>query len=77
MNPAPQPADLLIRAGWIVPVEPRATVLADHAIALRDGRITALCPAAEADAIDAAASTSTCPATCFCPAWSTPTATRR
>lgn len=55
MSPAQQPADLLIRAGWIVPVEPRATVLADHAIALRDGRITALCPAAEADAIDAAA----------------------
>jgi len=54
MSPAPQPADLLIRAGWIVPVEPRGTVLTDHAIALRDGMITALCPATEADTIDAA-----------------------
>lgn len=54
MSQAPQPADLLIRAGWIVPVEPRATVLADYAIALRDGQITALCPAAEAGSIDAA-----------------------
>ncbi|HWD21799.1 MAG TPA: TRZ/ATZ family hydrolase [Burkholderiales bacterium] len=38
----------LIRARWVVPVEPAAAVLADHAVAVRDGRIEALLPAAEA-----------------------------
>ena len=41
-------ADLLIAARWIIPVEPRGEVLEDHAIAVRDGRILALLPAAEA-----------------------------
>jgi len=38
----------LIRARWIVPVEPAGAVLPDHAVLVRDGRIAALLPAAEA-----------------------------
>lgn len=32
-------ADLIVDAGWVIPVEPRGTVLRDHAVAVRDGRI--------------------------------------
>src|SRR4051812_42396678 len=39
--------DLLIRAAHVVPVAPRGT-LADHAVAVKDGRIVAVLPAAEA-----------------------------
>ena len=39
--------DLLIRAAHVVPVAPRGA-LEDHAVAVRDGRIVALLPAAEA-----------------------------
>ena len=42
--------DLLIEAGWVVPVEPHGVVLADHAVAVRDGRIAAVLPVAEARA---------------------------
>jgi 5-methylthioadenosine/S-adenosylhomocysteine deaminase len=38
----------LLRARWVVPVEPAGTVLEDHAVAIRDGRIEALVPAAQA-----------------------------
>ena len=38
-------ADTLIEARWIVPVEPAGVVLEDHAIAIRDGAITAIGPA--------------------------------
>lgn len=41
-------AELLIRARWIAPVEP-AGVLEDHAVAVGDGRVLALLPAAEAE----------------------------
>jgi len=44
----PITCDLLIEAGWIVPVEPHGVVLAGHAVALRDGEIIALLPIAEA-----------------------------
>lgn len=40
--------DELIRPRWIVPVEPADTVLDDHAVAVRDGRIVAVVPEAEA-----------------------------
>jgi len=40
--------DLVIQARWIVPVEPRGTVLDHHAIVIRDGRIVALMSAADA-----------------------------
>ncbi len=46
--------DTLITARWIIPVIP-ATVLNDHAIAIRDGKIVAILPAA--------AATATCTAT--------------
>jgi len=42
--------DTLITARWIIPVEPANTVLEDHAIAINDGRILAILPAAEAEA---------------------------
>jgi 5-methylthioadenosine/S-adenosylhomocysteine deaminase len=42
--------DTLINARWVVPVEPACEPLADHAIALRNGRIHALLPAREAAA---------------------------
>ncbi len=38
-------ADLCIRAGWIIPVEPRRTILKDHAIIIDEGQIVALVPA--------------------------------
>ncbi|MDW8469550.1 MAG: TRZ/ATZ family hydrolase [Burkholderiales bacterium] len=41
---------LLIAARWVVPVEPAGAVLADHAVAVRDGRILAVCPRAEGEA---------------------------
>ena len=45
-----KPADLVLSASWIVPVEPAGCVLEGHALAVRDGSITALGPAAELDA---------------------------
>ena len=44
----PQPCDLLIEAGWIIPVEPHGRVLERHAVAVQDGRILALLPIADA-----------------------------
>jgi 5-methylthioadenosine/S-adenosylhomocysteine deaminase len=41
---------LLIRARWIVPVAPAGAVLEGHAVAVRDGKIEAVLPAAEAAA---------------------------
>ena len=43
-----QPADLIITARWIIPVEPEGQVLDDHALVVRDGQIIDLLPAAEA-----------------------------
>jgi 5-methylthioadenosine/S-adenosylhomocysteine deaminase len=40
--------DSLISARWVVPVEPAGTVLHDHAVAVRGGRIVAVLPAAQA-----------------------------
>ncbi len=45
---APEPCDLLIEAGWVLPVVPHAAVLAEHAVAVRGGVIVALLPQAEA-----------------------------
>ncbi len=42
--------DLVIRAGWIVPVEPRGTVYEDHCLAVARGRIVDILPVAEARA---------------------------
>jgi len=43
----PQNADLMISARWVVPVEPAGTVLEQHAVVVRDGRIVALAPTAD------------------------------
>lgn len=51
MNPATgtaQACDLLIEAGWVVPVEPHGTVLEDHAVVVNGGSIVALVPRVEA-----------------------------
>jgi 5-methylthioadenosine/S-adenosylhomocysteine deaminase len=42
--------DLLIEAGWVVPVEPHGVVLEDHAVAIRNGVVVALLPIADARA---------------------------
>ncbi|MEO6264548.1 MAG: TRZ/ATZ family hydrolase [Luteimonas sp.] len=54
---APQPCDLLIEVAFVVPVQPHGVVLADHAVAVKDGVILALLPIAEARARFAAAET--------------------
>jgi len=43
----PQPCDLIIEAGWVVPIEPHGVVLEDHAVAIRDGAILAVIPRVE------------------------------
>jgi len=43
----PQSCDLIIEAGWVVPIEPHGVVLADHAVAIKDGAILAVLPRAE------------------------------
>ncbi|KLJ02080.1 TRZ/ATZ family hydrolase [Luteimonas sp. FCS-9] len=45
---APRSIDLLIEAGHVVPVEPHAVVLDDHAVAVHRGEIVAVLPVAEA-----------------------------
>ena len=42
--------DLLIEAGFVVPVEPHGVVLEDHAVAISAGTIVAILPRAEAQA---------------------------
>lgn len=46
-------ADTLIFAGWIVPVLPEGLVLENHAVAISNGRISAVLPAQEARQISA------------------------
>ncbi|MCD9026929.1 TRZ/ATZ family hydrolase [Luteimonas sp. BDR2-5] len=54
---APQSIDLLIEAAHVVPVEPHAVVLDDHAVAVHRGEIVAVLPVAEARARFAPAET--------------------
>jgi 5-methylthioadenosine/S-adenosylhomocysteine deaminase len=44
----PTAIDLLIEARWTIPIEPAGVVLEEHAVAIDEGRIVALLPAAEA-----------------------------
>ncbi|MCY7354599.1 MAG: TRZ/ATZ family hydrolase [Lysobacter sp.] len=44
----PEPCDLLIEAGFVIPVEPHAVVFENHAVAVRDGSIVAILPLADA-----------------------------
>ena len=46
-EPLAQPCDLLIEAGYVVPVQPHAVVLEDHAVAVRDGVIAGIGPRTE------------------------------
>lgn len=46
----PDACDLLIEAGFVVPVVPHGVVLENHAVAVTDGRIVAILPLAEARA---------------------------
>ena len=46
----PEACDLLIEAGWVVPVVPHGVVLEDHAVAVRNGEIVAVLPTREARA---------------------------
>ncbi|MEW5769749.1 MAG: TRZ/ATZ family hydrolase [Pseudomonadota bacterium] len=50
----PRHCDLRLDAEWIIPVEPAGTVLHHHSLLVRDGRIAAILPHAEADAWEAA-----------------------
>jgi len=54
---APISCDLIIEAGWVIPVEPHGVVLADHAVAVRNGEILAVLPIAAARAAYVAAET--------------------
>src|SRR5690606_15180248 len=45
-----QACDLLIEAGWVVPVEPHGVVLEDHAVAVSGGKIVAVLPRDQARA---------------------------
>jgi 5-methylthioadenosine/S-adenosylhomocysteine deaminase len=57
ISDTPAPCDLLIEAGWVIPVAPHGVVLEHHAVAIRDGAIVALLPVAEARARFAAKET--------------------
>src|SRR5687768_15864607 len=45
---SPEKIDTLLEARWVIPVEPAGVVLQDHAIAIDQGVIRAVAPAAEA-----------------------------
>ncbi|MEE4278309.1 MAG: TRZ/ATZ family hydrolase [Halieaceae bacterium] len=51
MNDDSAPADLVIRARWVIPLPISGELLADHAVVVRDGRIEALLPGEESTAI--------------------------
>jgi 5-methylthioadenosine/S-adenosylhomocysteine deaminase len=50
MTASPTDIDLLVEARWVVPVEPHAVVLEDHAVAVHRGEIVAVLPTGEARA---------------------------
>ena len=62
-----EPCDLLIEAGWVVPIEPHGVVLEGHAVAVRDGEILAVLPVAEARAHFAPAETVSRPGSVLIP----------
>lgn len=57
MTSIPESCDLLIEAGYVVPIEPHAVVLEDHAVAVRGSEIVAVLPTAQARARFAATRT--------------------
>jgi hypothetical protein len=69
--------DTLIKARWVAPVAPAGGVLADHAVAIRQGRIVDLLPTADALERYDAAEIVERPGHLLIPASSTRTPTRR
>ncbi len=57
MTTQPEACDLLIEAGFVVPVEPHGVVLENHAVAISDGVILEVLPIHEARARYAAQET--------------------
>ena len=53
MSAAPDTADILLHPDWVVPVLPQGVVLEQHSVAIANGRISAVLPRAEAEAISA------------------------
>jgi 5-methylthioadenosine/S-adenosylhomocysteine deaminase len=51
--PHESPADLAIKARWILPVEPSGEILDEHAVLIRAGRIVALLPSSQLEPGDA------------------------
>src|ERR1700722_2469888 len=49
--PPKESADLVIEARWVLPIAPVNTVLVDHAVVVTAGRIAALGPVAEINAL--------------------------
>ncbi len=49
--PPKESVDLVIEARWVLPIAPVNTVLTDHAVAVSAGRIVAVAPTAEVNAI--------------------------
>jgi 5-methylthioadenosine/S-adenosylhomocysteine deaminase len=49
--PPKESVDLVIEARWVLPIAPVNTVLIDHAVAVTAGRIVAIAPTAEVNAI--------------------------
>ena len=47
-GPVPRACDLLIEAGWVVPIEPHGAVWTDHAVAVTAGTIVAVLPREQA-----------------------------
>lgn len=45
--------DFIVHPGWIIPVVPRGSVLTDHSLCVKDGRISAIVPTAEAKNLNA------------------------
>ncbi len=73
-----EPVDTLICARWVLPVEPDGSVLEDHAVAIRAGRIVAVMPAATArQSLCRRRNSSSGRTTRCCPDWSTRTRTPR
>ena len=50
MNPLAEPADTVIEARWVIPIEPARDVLADHSVVISGDRIAAILPTVEARA---------------------------
>jgi 5-methylthioadenosine/S-adenosylhomocysteine deaminase len=51
--PPTTPADFAIKARWVIPIEPEAALLDDHAVLVRGGRIDRLVPARDLSPRDA------------------------